>query len=102
MKPQKNPLIVKKIIYYKTQKKLNQSDLSNLKKTWNRIGKKMIICGSLNKNTELNKLLSKLNKDASVVILTETTSNLYDENFICCIDRTLERINDSSFYPNLW
>ena len=91
----------KKIIYYKTQKKLNQSDLSNLKKTWNRIGKKMIICGSLNKNTELNKLLSKLNKDASVVILTETTSNLYDENFICCIDRTLERINDSSFYPEL-
>ena len=91
----------KKIIHYKTQKKLNQSDLSNLQKTWNRIDKKMIICGSLNKNTELNKLLSKLNKDTSVVILTETTSNLYDENFICCIDRTLERINDSSFYPEL-
>ena len=61
----------------------------------------MIICGSLNKNTALNSCLSTLNKDPSVVILTETTSNLYDQKFISCIDRTLERINDSSYYPDL-
>ena len=61
----------------------------------------MIICGSLNKNTALNTCLSNLNKDPSVVILTETTSNLYNQKFISCIDRTLERINDSSYYPDL-
>ena len=91
----------KKIIHHITQKKITPSDLTNLKKSWETIDKKMIICGSLNKNTALNTCLSNLNKDPSVVILTETTSNLYDQKFISCIDRTLERINDSSYYPNL-
>ncbi len=91
----------KKIIHHITQKKITPSDLTNLKKSWETIDKKMIICGSLNKNTALNSCLSTLNEDPSVVILTETTSNLYDQKFISCIDRTLERINDSSYYPNL-
>ena len=91
----------KKIIHHITQKKITPSDLTNLKKSWETIDKKMIICGSLNKNTALNSCLSTLNEDPSVVILTETTSNLYDQKFISCIDRTLERINDSSYYPDL-
>ena len=91
----------KKIIHHITQKKITPSDLTNLKKSWETIDKKMIICGSLNKNTALNSCLSTLNEDPSVVILTETTSNLYNQKFISCIDRTLERINDSSYYPDL-
>ena len=91
----------KKIIHHITQKKITPSDLTNLKKSWETTDKKMIICGSLNKNTALNTCLSNLNKDPSVVILTEPTSNLYDQKFISCIDRTLERINDSSYYPDL-
>ena len=42
--------------------------------------------------------LTEINKDSSV--LTETTSNLYDELFISCIDRTLERVNDN-IYPEI-
>ena len=91
----------KKIIHHITQKKITPSDLTNLKKSWETTDKKMIICGSLNKNIALNTCLSNLNKDPSVVILTETTSNLYNQKFISCIDRTLERINDSSYYPYL-
>jgi 2-succinyl-5-enolpyruvyl-6-hydroxy-3-cyclohexene-1-carboxylate synthase len=36
--------------------------------------------------------LSSFSKDPSTVILTETTANLQADNFIPCIDRTLERI----------
>ena len=72
-----------------------------LKNSWNNSNKKMIICGSMNPNNKLNGLLTEINKDSSVSVLTETTSNLYDEQFISCIDRTLERVNDSSFYPEI-
>ena len=72
-----------------------------LKNSWNKSNKKMIICGSMNPNKELNRILAEINKDASVSVLTETTSNLYDKQFISCIDRTLERINDSCFYPEI-
>ena len=62
----------------------------------------MIVCGSLQKSSSLNKILIELNKDPSVCILTETTSNLFHAKFISCIDRTLERIKDNpKFYPEI-
>ena len=43
-------------------------------------------------NDSLNETLTSFSKDPSTVILTETTANLQADNFIPCIDRTLERI----------
>ena len=91
----------KKITHHKTHQSLDVKEMLSLKNSWNNSNKKMIICGSMNPNKELNRILTEINKDSSVSVLTETTSNLYDKQFICCIDRTLERINDNSFYPEI-
>ena len=91
----------KKITHHQTHQFLNKKEMLGLKNSWNNSDKKMIICGSMNPNNKLNGLLTEINKDSSVSVLTETTSNLYDEQFISCIDRTLERVNDSSFYPEI-
>ena len=91
----------RKITHFKVEKSLKSSQLAELSEIWNKSNKKMIICGSLPKNEILNKQLRKISEDDSVVILTESTSNLYDENFISCIDRTLERIyGKPSFIPD--
>ena len=92
----------KKITHFKTKKSLGKEELKSLQKNWGKHKKKMIVCGSVQKNSTLNEILIELNKDPSICILTETTSNLYNENFISCIDRTLERINDNpKFYPEI-
>jgi len=91
----------KKITHHQLTKSINKDDLIVLQKRFSKSPKKMIICGSLKPNKSLNEQLKLFKRDPSVVVLTETTSNLYDEEFISCIDRTLERINDKSFYPEL-
>ena len=92
----------KKITHFNTKKSITKEQLKSLQKNWGKYNKKMIVCGSLPKSTILNKILVELNKDPSLCILTETTSNLYDEKFISCIDRTLERVDDNSiFFPEI-
>ncbi len=92
----------KKITHFKTKKSISNEQLKSLQKNWGKYNKKMIVCGSLHKSTILNKILVELNKDPSLCILTETTSNLCNEKFISCIDRTLERVdNNSTFFPEI-
>ena len=91
----------KKITHHKPYQTIDKNEMLGLKQIWHNSNKKMIVCGSLNPNEKLNHLLTEINKDSSVTILTESTSNLYDEKFISTIDRTLERINDNSFYPEI-
>ena len=99
LKPSKSG---KKITHFKTNKSIGKDQLAILKKKWRKHNKKMIVCGSLQKNSTLNNILKEFNNDPSVCVLTETTSNLHDENFISSIDRTLERLNDNpSFFPEI-
>ena len=82
----------RKISHLKVNKSLESNHLKELQNIWGNSSKKMIICGTLEKSNQLNKLLSDLNNNDSLCILNESTSNLHNENFICCIDRTLERV----------
>lgn len=78
--------------------------ISTLSQKWNESKKKMIIAGLNDPNDQLNSLLSKMAEDESVIVLTETSSNLKNEKFISCIDRTLSAINETnvdSFSPEL-
>jgi 2-succinyl-5-enolpyruvyl-6-hydroxy-3-cyclohexene-1-carboxylate synthase len=64
----------------------------------------MILCGQMQPNEGLENVLKFLAEDTSVLVLVENTSNLIDRNFIHCIDRTLEGINESEladFAPDL-
>lgn len=64
----------------------------------------MIIVGQQKPNKALETLLERISQDPTVIVLTETTSNLSSPNFINCIDKTLASISDknlSDFLPDL-
>jgi 2-succinyl-5-enolpyruvyl-6-hydroxy-3-cyclohexene-1-carboxylate synthase len=98
-KPSKS---ARKITHFKVDKSLGDQHIKELKSIWKKSQKKMIICGSLPKNKDLNTQLNIISKDKSVVILSESTSNLHNSDFVSCIDRTLERIyGKPEFIPEI-
>ncbi|MFJ1378374.1 2-succinyl-5-enolpyruvyl-6-hydroxy-3-cyclohexene-1-carboxylic-acid synthase [Capnocytophaga canimorsus] len=63
--------------------------LSDFIKAWNDSPKKMILVGVLAPNTLEQAFINQLAQDSSVLVLTETTSNLHHVNFIPYIDKLL-------------
>jgi 2-succinyl-5-enolpyruvyl-6-hydroxy-3-cyclohexene-1-carboxylate synthase len=76
---------------------LSEDLLKELAAVWNRTPKKLILCGITQRSESLNFLLTELAQDPSVIVLTETTSNLYDEGFIEQIDRVLFAMQEEDF-----
>ncbi len=70
---------------------------------WNEKKKIMILAGQQKPSLALNKILLKLAKMKQVVVLTETTSNLYGKDFIDCIDNVVVGISgkEKDFCPEL-
>ena len=69
-------------------KKVNE-DLIPFVKKWNGAKKKLILVGVLKPNSIEKKYLDILAKDESIIVLTETTSNLHDKNFFPAIDQLI-------------
>ncbi len=69
-------------------KKVNE-DLNPFVKKWNGAKKKLILVGVLKPNSIEKKYLDILAKDESIIVLTETTSNLHDKNFFPAIDQLI-------------
>lgn len=66
--------------------------------------KKLVICGQLSPDPALLEQLKVFANDSSVAIFVENTSNLVDQKFINCIDRTLNSISETEledFAPDL-
>ena len=96
---------------YETVEKLNSFDFSNviaseakqsidiekLAPIWNTSTKKMILLGSSFPDSELQKVLSLYAEDNSVIILTETTSNLHHPKFINSIDKVIFPLSVEQF-----
>jgi 2-succinyl-5-enolpyruvyl-6-hydroxy-3-cyclohexene-1-carboxylate synthase len=82
---------------------LGETDMQKLAEAWNGCQRKLIIVGQAPPNAKLENLLIELSNDPSVVILTESTSNVYHQNFIGWIDRTLSAMPDdfSVYTPEL-
>jgi 2-succinyl-5-enolpyruvyl-6-hydroxy-3-cyclohexene-1-carboxylate synthase len=76
---------------------LSSELLSELAEIWNKSRKKLILCGITKKSQHLNHLLSSLSNDPSIVVLTETTSNLSDPGFIEQIDRVIFSMKTEDF-----
>lgn len=57
----------------------------------------LILTGTLDKNPELQSLLSQFVKNHSVVVLTEANSNLYHEKFFNHIDRYVFNFSEEDF-----
>jgi 2-succinyl-5-enolpyruvyl-6-hydroxy-3-cyclohexene-1-carboxylate synthase len=70
---------------------------------WNKSQRKMILIGQHEVDETLNNHLIELSKDPSVIILTETISNMHHQGFIGCIDRCLGVVkrNSPEFEPDI-
>lgn len=70
---------------------------SELAKIWNSAEKKMLVIGVNYPDTELHKLMDLYSEDDSVILLTETTSNLHHSKAINAIDQLIFSLGDDEF-----
>lgn len=71
-------------------------DIEFFKSQWNSSGRKMVLVGVNYPNEIDHELLEILANDSSVIVFTETTSNLYHPNFFPSIDSIVFPIEKSS------
>ncbi|WP_166381794.1 2-succinyl-5-enolpyruvyl-6-hydroxy-3-cyclohexene-1-carboxylic-acid synthase [Polaribacter sp. 11A2H] len=72
-------------------------DYKKLASIWNASTKKMILVGVNYPDADLHKLMDLYADDASVLILTETTSNLHQEKGIDSIDQLIFSLDEAQF-----
>ena len=68
---------------------INEAKALEFIKHWNASAKKMVLVGVLPPNSVEAEYVERLAKDPSVLVLTETTSNLHHAHFIPYIDKLL-------------
>jgi 2-succinyl-5-enolpyruvyl-6-hydroxy-3-cyclohexene-1-carboxylate synthase len=96
-----NEKVISKV---KTETFIPDNVMQGIVDEWNSYGKKLLICGQLPPNNNLSSSLCALLQDETVSILSESTSNIYDEKFNPCIDRVITTFNEdeiSSYAPDL-
>ncbi len=74
-----------------------QIDYKSLSNIWNNASKKMILVGVNYPDKELHNLIDTYAEDDSVLILTETTSNLYHSKAINSIDQLIFSLEAGEF-----
>ncbi len=72
-------------------------DLIPFVEKWNKSTKKMVLVGTLPPNSLEAHFIKQLAKDKSVLVLTETTSNLCHDNFISAIDQLIAPLTAEEF-----
>lgn len=73
---------------------VDEHALIELKEAWNKAKKKLIVVGGQKKYfPKIEKALNSLAKDESVIVIKESISNVYGEDFIDTIDPLVEIIN---------
>ncbi len=70
-------------------------ELANYREQWNRAGRKMVLVGVMSDGKLSQEWLDALASDPSVLIFTETTSNLNHPNIIPSIDSIIAPIEKS-------
>ncbi|OMQ09133.1 2-succinyl-5-enolpyruvyl-6-hydroxy-3-cyclohexene-1-carboxylic-acid synthase [[Flexibacter] sp. ATCC 35103] len=73
-------------------------NIDDVVSVWNTSKRKLILIGGINEANSVSKeILENFAKDPSVVVLTETTSNLHDPSFINSIDSLITPFDDCDF-----
>ena len=88
--PENHPTVV-------TKHTDNQELISEIASHWNSSSKKMILTGVLPPNSLEANIISQLAEDSSLVVLTETTSNVHHPNFFPAIDQLIAPLDASDF-----
>lgn len=76
---------------------LEVNDLQKFADIWNASSKKIVLLGSNYPDKMLQTQLSHIVKDPSVLVLTETISNVYHDRFINCIDQLISPLDTDEF-----
>ncbi|KIA97278.1 2-succinyl-5-enolpyruvyl-6-hydroxy-3-cyclohexene-1-carboxylate synthase [Flavobacterium sp. KMS] len=92
-------LAVKPIIntYVKENQPETIGDLADMVAAWNKSTRKMILVGVNEPDTINKEIIEGLANDKSVVVLTETTSNLHHPSFINSIDTLITPFTATDF-----
>lgn len=83
---------------------LKTEDLLTYSNIWNLSPRKMILLGACFPDETLQNHLNEIILDDSIIILTETTSNVYNERLINSIDKVIYPLDDVDFeqlQPNI-
>ncbi|MFC7357451.1 2-succinyl-5-enolpyruvyl-6-hydroxy-3-cyclohexene-1-carboxylic-acid synthase [Jejudonia soesokkakensis] len=64
---------------------------------WNQSKKKMILVGVLSPESVEQQYINSLANDPSVLVLTETTSNIHHDHFISAIDQLIAPLKEADF-----
>lgn len=78
-------------------KTISIDDLAEFASIWNNSARKMVLVGVNDPNVVSNKTVEALANDKSVVVLTETTSNLHHPSFINNIDTIITPFTNEDF-----
>ena len=76
---------------------VSQEDFSTYIDMWSKASKKMILVGVNAPNSIDKKILQFLANDDSVVVFTETTSNLHHDQFFPSIDKIIAPLEEKEF-----
>lgn len=74
-----------------------QFDFEEEKALWPEFKKKLILVGVNDPNTISEEILAKLANDPSIVVMTESTSNLHNPKFVGNIDRIITPFSEADF-----
>lgn len=86
--------------YFSNKQIILRSDEINYKnfsKIWSSSRRKLILVGVNFPSDELQEVLNEIADDESVLVMTETTSNLHNEKFINSIDKLITKLDDKEF-----
>jgi 2-succinyl-5-enolpyruvyl-6-hydroxy-3-cyclohexene-1-carboxylate synthase len=75
----------------------DETDYQKLSTIWNTSQRKLVLVGVNFPSEELQHTLNKLAEDDSVLVMTETTSNLNNDKFINSIDKLITKLDDEGF-----
>lgn len=97
------PQSIRRMGIAQAEPRLIDEQLSALADLWNGSSRKMVIAGQLPPGHGLDVLVQKITSDPTVILLTETTSNLSGDSHIRCIDRVIEGIGNEmeTFQPEI-
>ncbi|WP_432410903.1 2-succinyl-5-enolpyruvyl-6-hydroxy-3-cyclohexene-1-carboxylic-acid synthase [Rasiella sp. SM2506] len=77
--------------------KIEEDAWKGFSEMWNTSLKKMVLVGVLKPNSIEAQQIKSLAEDESVVVLTETTSNVHHPNFIPAIDQLISSLTETEF-----
>jgi len=77
--------------------KIDDFEIESLLDVWQRAKRKLILVGVLQPNSIEEKCLQKIADDDSILVFTETTSNLHHPDFFPGIDKIIAPLDDEGF-----